>query len=68
MDYVENCPKKSHLLKKLAFTEVCNLVSKNQVTLITFTISSINKFGIISEIVPNQFWFLESYYCVIYLN
>ena len=34
MDFVELYPKMSHLLKKLAFTEVYILVSNNQVTLI----------------------------------
>ena len=34
MDCVENHPKKSHLLKKLAFTEVFNLDRNNQVTLL----------------------------------
>ena len=34
MDQAENCPKKSHLLKKLAFTEVYNLDSNNQITLL----------------------------------
>ena len=33
MDLVENYPKMSHLLKKLAFAEVYILVSNNQVTL-----------------------------------
>ena len=32
--YVENNPKKCNLLKKLAFTEVYNLDSNNQVTLL----------------------------------
>ena len=34
MDLVENYPKMSHLLKKLAFAEVYNLVSTYQVTLL----------------------------------
>ena len=34
MDLVDKYPKKSHLLKKLAFTKVFNLDSNNQVTLI----------------------------------
>ena len=34
MDFVNNNPKKSHLLKKLAFTEVYNLDSSYQVTLV----------------------------------
>ena len=33
MDFVENFQKKYNLLKKLAFTEVCILVSNYQVTL-----------------------------------
>ena len=33
MDLVENYPKMSHLLKKLAFAEVYILVSHNQVNL-----------------------------------
>ena len=34
MDFVNNYPKKSDLLKKLAFTEVCNLDCKYLVTLV----------------------------------
>ena len=34
MDFVDNNPKMSHLLKKLAFTKVFILVSDNQVTLL----------------------------------
>ena len=34
MDFVELYPKMSHLLKKLAFTDVYILVSNNQVTLL----------------------------------
>ena len=33
-DFVNNYPKKSDLLKKLAFTEVCNLDCKYLVTLV----------------------------------
>ena len=32
LDFVDNYPKMSHLLKKLAFTEVYILASNNQVT------------------------------------
>ena len=40
LDYVDNYPKMSHLLKKLAFAKVCILVSHYQVTLLWNTIFS----------------------------
>ena len=36
MDLVDKYPKKSHLLKKLAFAEVYNLDSNNHVTLLFY--------------------------------
>ena len=44
MDFVENNPKMSHLLKKLAFTEVYIVVNNYQVTLLDKLFVEMNGF------------------------